>query len=234
MRYRIRRTGSPVVDHSERTVIAEFVSNARDGDVIWDVGAKTGSYCEYARAACTPGELHAFEPSPASYSALRKRLNRLPGDFRRELHRLAIGNERDSVRFAAEMPEHASTSAGAIVRGSDIDEFGAENVIEVPIVPGDALIRRGRVTAPDLLKVDVEGAEMDVLKGLRESIAAGDIRCIICEVHLPTAGPTPSIFDFGHAPEDVHAFLEDHGYAVGEIGRRERDYHILATRSPHV
>jgi hypothetical protein len=72
-KYRIAQTGVPVRGHSEMPAIRALVSNLQEGDTFWDVGAMTGSYCSYARAACNPAEIHAFEPNPLYYAEYEER-----------------------------------------------------------------------------------------------------------------------------------------------------------------
>lgn len=219
---------SPVGDHAEKAVIDEFSHSVRDGDVIWDIGAMSGSYSRYARVACDPDEIHAFEPSPLVFPQLQKSLNELPNGCERKAHQVALGFEEDTVYFAVEMPANSPTSAGAIVDESNLDEFDPEHIIDVPVMAGDSLIERDGGSVPDVLKIDVEGAEMEVLRGLEETIRANPPRSIFCEIHLPTDAPSPSIYDFDSEPSDVHEFLSHNGYSVTEINRRERDYHIVA------
>ena len=69
---------------------------------------------------------------------------------------------------------------------SKLEQFGehpfTERVIDVPCVTIDDLVSAGRAPPPTVVKIDVEGAELDVLAGMRETIAAHQ-PAIICELH---------------------------------------------------
>jgi FkbM family methyltransferase len=69
---------------------------------------------------------------------------------------------------------------------SKLVQFGehpfTERVIDVECVSIDALVSDGRVPPPTVVKIDVEGAELDVLAGMRETIAIHQ-PAIICELH---------------------------------------------------
>jgi FkbM family methyltransferase len=227
-RYRIARTGVPVRDHSEAPAIRALVSNLRDGDTFWDVGAMTGSYCSYARAACHPAEIHAFEPNPLYYSECAERIQSLPSGCKLEAHQLALSDESGEVHFATKMPDDANTSAGAIVDESTRSDFDSNSLVKVPITPGDELIHGGEIAKPEVLKIDVEGAEMKVLRGLSETLT-DSIRAVLCEVHLPTEGPSPSMDDFGSSPEELHTFLEERGFIVQKVGGES----VTTTFWPH-
>jgi hypothetical protein len=112
-------------------------------------------------------------------------------------------------------PHDANTSAGAIVDESNRSDFDSNLLIKVPVITGDELISSGEVARPDVLKIDVEGAEMKVLQGLSE---AANIRAVICEVPLPAEELCPSISDFGSSPQELHTFLKERGFIVQKVG----------------
>jgi FkbM family methyltransferase len=68
--------------------------------------------------------------------------------------------------------------------------------VEVPVEAGDHIIQSNEAPTPTVLKIDVEGAEMDVLQDLSGMFSAGNINAVVCEVHLPIEGPSPSVENF--------------------------------------
>ena len=88
----------------------------------------------------------------------------------------------------------------------------------VPIVTIDGLVAEGRVPAPDLAKLDVQGFELDVLKGAADSLK--NIEVVILEV---------SLFRFEKnwpVLHEVVAFMQSRGFAVYDFAgfmRRPRD-----------
>jgi len=147
----------------------------RPGTVFFDVGANFGYYSMLA--ARNGAKVIAFEPdfALAEELQLHVKLNGLEG--RIELHRLAVFSRTGEVFLdpAGENTAHGSAhvcsseipeTRSVRVRCTTLDDFVAEHL------------------APGLMKIDVEGAESDVLKGAEQ--AFGSTRpLILCEVHDP-------------------------------------------------
>jgi hypothetical protein len=64
------------------------------------------------------------------------------------------------------------------------------------------------------MKIDVEGAEGSVLRGLHDTLAQSPPRVIYCELHRS------KLSDFGDDVDVVYNILTDHGYEVRSVGER--------------
>jgi FkbM family methyltransferase len=135
-----------------------FRSLVKTGDVVFDVGANVGYYTLLAATLVGPsGTVHSFEPSPRNASILRKHIscNRLVNV---EFHEAAVSDKDGEAFFDfGEMPEMGFLS----------DE-GDCRVLTLRL---DSIWKRGTGVVPNLLKIDVEGAEMQVLDGAVELIS---------------------------------------------------------------
>ena len=159
---------------------AAFKPCVRDGAIVMDVGANVGAYTLlFATWAGLSGRVFAFEPSDASRSGLERHL------------RLNGLSTRVSVR--AEAVAEATGTMPFKDTGSDGDNrilaSAADDARSVPSVSVDDFCATHGV-APDIIKVDVEGAELAVLRGARRTIAArGAQLALFVELH-PSLWPT--------------------------------------------
>jgi len=173
-----------------------------DGDTVWDVGANVGLYTKQFSDWVGPrGEVVAFEPVPSCFSTLC--------DQTRERHNvkaLNLGLSDVQVRLPmqlAEDPMGATHTFAAQGRST-----GA--VVELPVYPGDVLRHSEQLPVPNVLKIDVEGFESDVLRGLDATLREPACRAVLCEVHfglLESRGQK-------HAPEAIQRYLSDRGFSV--------------------
>ena len=132
-----------------------FVEVVRPDDVVFDVGAHVGFYALLASELVVPnGEVCAFEPDPRNLSYLRRhvRLNHC-GNVR--IFAMAVGRKKSVSSFEEGRDSsqgHLSMNGGSLF---------------VPVVSLDDLLADGKIPVPDCIKIDVEGAELEVLKGAR-------------------------------------------------------------------
>ncbi len=190
------RTGD--VELPVQQALAELL---RPGDLVLDVGANVGFLTVIAARLVGPaGRVVAFEPVPANARQVRRnaRLNRLANI---DVEELAVGDRTGRARLVL-----ARFAGGAALEeaGAPPDDRG---VLEVAITTlDDWLAARGR-PSPALVKIDVEGGEPAVLRGLVGTLARAR-PVLLVEVD----DATPAGADAKAAA--CAAFCEEHGYAV--------------------
>ncbi len=166
---------------------------ASAGGVVVDAGAHVGTFA--ATAAAHASWVVAVEPNPANLALLRANLER-NGIQNVEVVEAALWPGEGEVQLDVTGP----TSAGSVVSDGD----GA--TLTVPTVDLDALVKR--LGAVDLLKLDIEGAEFELLRAASPATLAR-IDTIVGELHLwadPSSG------------DDLRRRLEGEGFEV-EIRR---------------
>ncbi|MGA9771236.1 MAG: FkbM family methyltransferase [Blastocatellia bacterium] len=141
-----------------------FKSNLKAGHIVFDVGANVGCYSLlFGQWVGSSGKVYAFEPSPETFAALSRHvaLNSLE-DVLLPVN-TAISDESSSVDFLA------LDTLGMSRMLVQNEQAEASQVIRVPAISIDEFCARERVL-PDLIKIDVEGFELSVLRGARETI----------------------------------------------------------------
>lgn len=192
----------------EHDLLADLQSELAPGDVFWDVGANVGVFTVVAAATVGSGTVVAFEPVPQNVRRLRANLSRNGLDAVVDERPLAASAGPVTVELSSDLP-------GA--QGNAIDAFQAADgraasgtTLSLEATTGD---RCGH-PSPDVLKLDVEGAEYDVLDGLSETLATGSCRAIYCEVHVDALEET------GRSIADLEGLFEEYGYDVHRIGEQ--------------
>jgi FkbM family methyltransferase len=160
-----------------------MLSRISDGNMVWDIGANLGHYTRKFAAAVGPaGLVIAFEPSPSVYNELRQMasglnnivcINNAVADF----------NGESEFLVAPEM-----LSALGRLKSISAEESG--NTISVPVITGDSYIAQHPRHAPHWIKIDVEGFEFEVVRGLSNYIAGNKLQglfVIVCRSSLHVA-----------------------------------------------
>jgi FkbM family methyltransferase len=147
-----------------------------EGDVFYDVGANVGFFALLGTRFVGPrGRVYAFEPVPENAEAIRANaeLNALDNVTVVEK---AIGAAagRDRLLLVEDLSWSHLESLGWHPR--------TESAVEVDVVAIDDLVRDGAIEPPALVKIDVEGSEVAVLEGMRETIERHR-PAIVCELH---------------------------------------------------
>lgn len=146
---------------------AAFKAAVRPGAVVFDVGANIGAYTVlFAQWTGEAGRVFAFEPSPSSIAGLREQLRLNEVSNRVEIVEAAVSHGPGSAAFDC----GGASGTNALVPDA---ERGA-HVIRVETTSLDAFCA-ARGTSPSIVKIDVEGAELDVLRGGRETLARPDL-----------------------------------------------------------
>jgi FkbM family methyltransferase len=167
----------------EREVTSYLKDVLRPGDVFFDVGAWTGPYVLLAAKLVQPGGwVHAFEPDPMARTLLER--NVAANDASNiTVVPCGVSDREGSAWLVAPRPGNSQSTID--------NDHGAIEIQTVTL--GGYCERQGAY--PDVIKIDVEGAEAKVLTGGAEVLRR--TRAIVLEVHdvqLTAAGVDPAVF----------------------------------------
>lgn len=151
-------------------------NHVREGMVVFDVGANIGDYAAYLLGLVPELTIHCFEPVGATYATLQQRLRVQVDRGQIVLNRCALG-EAPGV---AEMFIYQDNAGSNSFYFHDYHAAQSRSMRkeEVPVSTIDAYISAAGVTGVGLLKIDVEGHELGVIRGAAESLRRGRIECI--------------------------------------------------------
>jgi FkbM family methyltransferase len=183
----------------------------RSGDVAWDVGAFRGWYTMTLSKAVGPeGRVFSLEPNPQNRALLLEKTAERPNVT---VLPVALGAADQVVSFV---------QRGA--RSQVVSGAAADDVCEVRMASGDALIASGEALQPAVLKIDAEGLEFDVLNGMLQALASPRLRAIFMEVHFKLLEQRHGATD---VPARIVAMLKGHGFRTKWLGPS----HLAAHRS---
>ncbi|MEJ5384057.1 MAG: FkbM family methyltransferase [Fimbriimonadales bacterium] len=174
----------------------------RPGDTIVDIGANIGSHAiPLAKSLGETTQVYAFEPHPRVFAQLQANaaLNRLPN---LHLYNLALG-------------AHAGEVAFTDVRSDDYNRVApvGAGALMAPMTPLDCF--EPLATTPiDLLKVDVEGYELFVLRGAEATLTR--TRFIFLEANAFNAG------EYGSSVQALADYLRARGWILYRVVSSER------------
>ncbi len=160
----------------ESAVQEAMVRHLGSGGVFYDIGANIGFFALVgARLVGSDGIVYAFDAAPDNAEAIRTNAQ-LNGCRNVEVIAKAVSSQGGRVRLQVVEDQSWSKLEGY---GEHPDTV---NVIEVEAVTIDALLDEGALRPPTMVKIDVEGAEMAVLEGMRRTLQEHR-PAIICELH---------------------------------------------------
>lgn len=178
----------------------------RPGMTVVDAGANVGQYALLAGKAVGPsGSIHAFEPVPRTVALLGRHVG-ANGLSNVRINRAALWCESKTVRLglSAEM----AGNSGAY----SISAHGEEGEVESPAIRFDDYAAEQKLRRVDIVKLDVEGAELCALRGMSRMLRR-DRPLLLMEVNRVTC------LRSGHDTDALWKLLaEDLGYRGWEIG----------------
>jgi FkbM family methyltransferase len=181
---------------------AALADAVQAGDVCYDIGGYRGFFagvCAFAGASA----VHVFEPLPNNIRRIESLLEANPS-LPLTLHPVAVGAEVGETEFVV----MAEASMGKLSGSSFQPGARTRETLRVRIETLDHLLAAGKTPPPDMIKIDVEGAEAMVLKGADRILRERHPRLFI-EIHSRTLA------------EECSEFLLAFGYRIQVLETRQ-------------
>lgn len=196
------------VERAERIFYLEYL---REGMTVFDVGANVGELTMiFSRFVGDDGVVHAFEASGGAFDKLRI-VCKATGKRNVVLNHLALSDESGFVRLHIydDALSSFNSQAARPLKNYGLD-FEPVSVEETPATTVDEYCENTKIEHIDLLKIDVEGAELQVMRGARRMLESKRVACLAFEFGQTT-------FDMGNTPEEIEIFLKETDYKIRNV-----------------
>jgi FkbM family methyltransferase len=186
-----------------------------------------------ARRVGKGGRVYAFEPAPESVAILRRHVQLNGFDDRVEIVEAVVSDVDGTTPFYV-----YGTSMSASLGRSNVEELSPQrfNLPSAKMVATELTVMSlsldrfaaSRKIRPNVMKIDVEGAELLVLTGARNLLLDGEI-IVLCEVH------PRQMLNCQSSVAELERFIHDIGYSLQRLDEPNDQgiFHTLISRSTY-
>jgi len=141
--------------------------HCKEGNVVFDIGAHIGIFSYFfAKQVGSAGKVFSFEPAPLTYKMLRHTVEYNQLEDIVKTNQLAIADKAGELTFY--IYSNSKISSGNSL--SPINPAGTPRGITVKTTSLDDFFSSQQLSRLDFIKIDAEGAELDILKGGQQII----------------------------------------------------------------
>ncbi len=204
----------------ESEVLKTFLEKLQPNDTVWDIGASYGIYTIFSSLKVNKGNVFAFEPEKSTYKLLAKniQLNNLKNVTPLQM---ALGESEGIAELHTSESANIGTHSLAVRTDYPVSGKGQK----IQIQKSDELIRRGSILSPQVIKIDVEGAELNVLRGMENILSSPVLRVVQIEIH-------PNILPLlGETQENIFMLMELNSFVTTKSVQRGTELEVLFEKS---
>lgn len=160
----------------ERNLLNLIKNKFIDVKCCFDIGANNGSYSLMLNEIFPEAAIHSFEPFPNTYSIAVKALKKSKNIY---LNKIAVGEYKGKLKLFNDLSSPNDQLSTSYPSGLT-DFYNSKNIseTEVDVTTLDQYCARKKINTIDFLKIDVEGAELAVLKGCYDLLNKGNVKII--------------------------------------------------------
>ena len=202
-------------DHFSQKKILNFLKKDLKKDIIlFDIGAHHGETIKIFSAKFNLKEIHCFEASPINFEKLKKNLKNYQKIKNIYLNNVGVGAEKKTISFNQTEESSSSTinpfnhnskylkKKLKILNIKNLDNYYKK--ITINLIPLDEYILNKGIKEIDVLKIDTEGFEYDVIKGI--ILSHKSIKFIFFEHHYD------DMIKKNYTFKDINKILINYGF----------------------
>lgn len=192
----------------EENILSRF--NPQLGETVIDIGAHLGRYSIIgSKRVGNGGTVVSIEANPDVYSILTRNISLNNLDNVHTLNNAAFSKQTKIKFYKGESDNMQNNQFGTVM--TDIDNFSEKQLdeyVEVNAVTVDSILFEQRLDIHKIkwIKIDVEGAEYEVVKGCKNLLSASNKLAILVEIHNLSDGTTHY--------EEIKEYLEYNGFLI--------------------
>jgi FkbM family methyltransferase len=194
-------------EYEDPDVIQTFISWCKPSSVLYDLGGNVGFYALLANRFITEGKIYSFEPVPYNRAVFERHLALNKKHILHDNIRILPFAISDHEKLEEFSNDQKHLDGNTYIKSSSVFIHAAEK-IPVACYSIDELVMQG-FEAPGILKIDVEGAELDVLNGALKTLNKYRPNILLAthDCHLPGV------------KDSCVRLLQELGYSVRHTGR---------------
>lgn len=209
---RLRKlSNSPAKDlnigHVNSLELLEIIKQDIQNPVIFDIGAHIGTWSRLALSIFPNVKIYAFEPIKSNFKKLTENLKHFSSC---ELFNIAVGAANHKSLINVTNITDASSILALEEYTINKYDLSISNNEEIEIFSLDWFILQNNITRPNVLKLDIQGFELEALKGASQIIET--VEFIICEVSFISLYKEQALFS------DIVSFLNKNNFEVNAFG----------------
>jgi len=170
-----------------------FLNHLQDGMTVLDIGANVGFYAlHFARKVGPQGKVYAFEPIPEYFNRLKEHI--------------VLNNATNIVPVPVALLDQKGVAKMSIASGdSSLFHHESDQFVDVPLTTLDNFVAENQIDRVDAIKLDVEGAELHVIRGADQTIRKFK-PIMMVEINATTLKAA------GTSPEELFSAIIGYGY----------------------
>jgi FkbM family methyltransferase len=205
----------------EKEQVAHVIDELQEDDVFFDIGANLGLYTAFSSKKLKKGKVESFEPYPPNIGILEKNSRRNGTNI--DIHEIALSDDQGTANFQ-QTDDSVGSQVGALAPQNE------ESTYKVETDSVDRLVSTTEIPVPNVIKIDVEGAESLVLEGMEKTLERKSCRAIFCEIHPRSNSSRPSVQYFGSSVEKILDFIKSKGFDVHTLRPYSEEKVLIAKK----